>query len=223
MFTLAGPPGRRATEGEPPCRMRRSREGPGRTGTPAAGTALVLDSLQRRMHAPLLAVLRRGRHHGPRPGQPLRARGRPAHRLQPVPHRQHDRRVVPAHDRHAADLGRRRGRPGSTRPSPTTASTGRSRRWSTSASATTTQFQAYMRHGVRPGRGVAGRPRPRRADPAGHPPAVPGADRQHLQRPGGRPRGDHPPRRHRVLDLPARAPPHGGDRAGPRAWWASAA
>ena len=46
--------------------------------------------------------------------------------------------------------------------------------------------------------------------------AVPAADRQHLQRPGRRPRGHHPPRRHRVLDLPARPAPHGRDRARPR-------
>ena len=38
---------------------------------------------------------------------------------------------------------------------------------------------------------------------------------EHLQRPSGRPAGHHPPRRHRVLDLPARPPPYGGDRAGP--------
>ena len=45
---------------------------------------------------------------------------------------------------------------------------------------------------------------------------VPAADRQHLQRPGRRSRGHHPPRRHRVLDLPARPAPHGRDRARPR-------
>ena len=77
------------------------------------------------------------------------------------------------------------------------------------------QFQAYMRAVFDRVEAVAGRARPGRADPAGDPPAVPRADRQHLQRPGGRSRGDHPARCHRVLDLPARTPSHGGDRAGP--------
>ncbi len=44
----------------------------------------------------------------------------------------------------------------------------------------------------------------------------PASGGQHLQRPSGRPGGNHPAGRRRVLDLPTRTPSHGGDRAGPR-------
>ena len=116
---------------------------------------------------------------------------------------------------HRADLGRLLGGPGP----PAIADHGKHR---------TVEEMVHQRIGdygavpgvhagrLRPGGVVAGRPRPGGADPAGHPPALPRADRQHLQRPGGRSRGHHPARRHRVLDLPARSAAHGGDRAGPR-------
>ncbi len=57
---------------------------------------------------------------------------------------------------------------------------------------------------------------PAELDPGRDHPALPAPDRQHLQRPGRRSRGHHAPRRHRVLDLPARPAPHGRDRARPR-------
>ena len=58
-------------------------------------------------------------------------------------------------------------------------------------------------------------PGSRRTGADRHRPPVPAPGGEYLQCPGGRTRRDHPARCGRVLDLPARSPSHGRDRAGP--------
>ena len=72
-----------------------------------SSSPLVLDSLRRRMRAMHSLYHQAVETMDHRPRQPLRARGRAADRVLPVPHHEHDRRIVHADDRHAADLERR--------------------------------------------------------------------------------------------------------------------
>ena len=134
-----------------------------------------------------LAVRGRRRHDGPRPREPLRARGRAAHRLLAVPLHEHARTARSwRSSARPPMLGRRLAGPGAAWPSTTTASTARSTRWSTSASATTTRSAstgAPCSRGPRRGWPTSTRPTLDRVVIAR---PVPAADRLHLQRPGGR-------------------------------------
>ena len=119
--------------------------------------------------------------------------GRPPHRVQPLPHRQHGRRGPLPHDRGPRRSGTTSGAGGvrSGHPRPRQGAQ-RRRDGPISGSAITSSSRSYMQTVFPAGGGVAGVPRPLRADPGGDRPSLPRPGRQHLQRPGGRARRGSP-------------------------------